>query len=84
MLSRVRSLQGLCILPPFRLDRIQNHISKELQELKRTELKAEKTKAYSREQLSWFYGMIPERHVEILTQREGDLERFDFNGFMTS
>ncbi|KAJ7454198.1 hypothetical protein FB451DRAFT_950338, partial [Mycena latifolia] len=27
MLSRVRSLRGLCILRPFRLDRIQNHIS---------------------------------------------------------
>ena len=75
MLSRVRSLQGLCILRPFRLDRIQNHISQELrEELKRTELKAEKTKAYSREQLSWFYNVIPEGHVEILTQRDGGLD----------
>ncbi|KAJ6505645.1 hypothetical protein C8R47DRAFT_920325, partial [Mycena vitilis] len=32
MLSRVRSLKGLCILRPFRLDRIQNHISQELRE----------------------------------------------------
>ncbi|KAJ7218928.1 hypothetical protein C8J57DRAFT_993435, partial [Mycena rebaudengoi] len=36
MLSRVRSLQGLCILRPFGLVRIQNHISQELrEELKR-------------------------------------------------
>ncbi|KAJ6487965.1 hypothetical protein C8R45DRAFT_768594, partial [Mycena sanguinolenta] len=27
MLSRVKSLKGLCILRPFRLDAIQNHIS---------------------------------------------------------
>ncbi|KAJ6568520.1 hypothetical protein B0H19DRAFT_875301, partial [Mycena capillaripes] len=32
MLSRVRSLSGLCILCPFNLDRIQNHISQELRE----------------------------------------------------
>jgi hypothetical protein len=82
MLSRVRSLQGLCILRPFRLDRIQNHISQELrEELKRTELKAQKTKAYSREQLSWFYDVVPEGHVEILTQRDGDL---DFNELMVN
>ncbi|KAJ6453854.1 hypothetical protein DFH09DRAFT_963687, partial [Mycena vulgaris] len=43
MFSRVRSLKGLCILRPFRLDRLQNHISQELrEELKRTDLKAEK------------------------------------------
>ncbi|KAJ7775634.1 hypothetical protein DFH07DRAFT_722880, partial [Mycena maculata] len=32
MLSRVRTFEGLCILRPFRLDRIQNHISQELRE----------------------------------------------------
>ncbi|KAJ6505146.1 hypothetical protein C8R45DRAFT_762278, partial [Mycena sanguinolenta] len=38
MLSRVQRLSGLCILRPFRLDRIRNHISEELRaELKRTE-----------------------------------------------
>ncbi|KAJ7209879.1 hypothetical protein B0H12DRAFT_990331, partial [Mycena haematopus] len=30
MLSRVRKLEGLCILRPFTLDQIQNHISEEL------------------------------------------------------
>jgi hypothetical protein len=84
MLSRVRSLKGLCILRPFRLDRIQNHISQELrEELKRTDLKAEKIKVYSREQLSWFYNAIPEGRVEILTQGHGELEGFDFNVLMT-
>ncbi|KAJ6529962.1 hypothetical protein DFH09DRAFT_811272, partial [Mycena vulgaris] len=38
MLSRVRSLHGLCILRPFQLRHIRNHISEELRnELKRTE-----------------------------------------------
>ncbi|KAJ7241208.1 hypothetical protein B0H12DRAFT_986618, partial [Mycena haematopus] len=32
MLSRVRSLKGLCVLRPFALNRIQNHISQELRE----------------------------------------------------
>ncbi|KAJ7937519.1 hypothetical protein B0H13DRAFT_2302681 [Mycena leptocephala] len=77
MLSRVRRLEGLCILRPSGLQRIRNHISEELRmELKRTELKAEITKAYSRERLSWFYGMVPEGQVNLLTQRE--LE-FDFD-----
>ncbi|KAJ7662877.1 hypothetical protein B0H17DRAFT_903887, partial [Mycena rosella] len=36
MLSRVRRLEGLCILRPFGLQRIRNHISEELRmELKR-------------------------------------------------
>ncbi|KAJ7190788.1 hypothetical protein B0H12DRAFT_993597, partial [Mycena haematopus] len=30
MLSRVRRLEGLCILRPFQPDRIRNHISEEL------------------------------------------------------
>ncbi|KAJ6459329.1 hypothetical protein C8R45DRAFT_752308, partial [Mycena sanguinolenta] len=30
MLSRVRRLTGLCILRPFKVDRIKNHISEEL------------------------------------------------------
>ena len=68
MLSRVRTLQGLCILRPYRLDRIQNHISQELRaELERTKLKAEKTKTYSREQLSWFYDVVPEGSVKLLS-----------------
>jgi hypothetical protein len=81
MLSRVRSLSGLCILRPFNLDRIQNHISQELrEELKRAELKAEKTKAYSREQLSWFYSVVPEGRVSLLTEPDTSLlEDFDFD-----
>jgi hypothetical protein len=72
MLSRVRRLKGLCILRPFGLDRVHNHISEELRtEMKRTELKAEITKAYSREKLSWFYSLVPEGRVKLLTQ--GDL-----------
>jgi AAA+ superfamily predicted ATPase len=63
------------------LDRIQNHISQELrEELKRTELKAEKTKAYSREQLSWFYSVVPEGRVSLLTEPDTSLlEDFDFD-----
>jgi hypothetical protein len=80
MLSRVRSLKGLCILRPFRLDRIQNHISQELrEELKRTELKAERTKAYSRERLSWFYSVVPEGQVRILTKLPTGVEGSDFD-----
>ncbi|KAJ3992184.1 hypothetical protein F5050DRAFT_1546078, partial [Lentinula boryana] len=38
MLSHVRSLKGLCILCPFNLKKIQNHISEELHmEMDRTE-----------------------------------------------
>lgn len=71
MLSRVRRLKGLCILRPFGLQRIRNHISEELRtELKHTDLKAEITKAYSRERLSWFYGLVPEGKVSLLTRRE--------------
>jgi hypothetical protein len=72
MLSRVRTLKGLCILRPFTLDRIKDHISEELgAELQRTENKAEQTKAYSRDRLSWFYDLIPEGKVKELVQ--GDL-----------
>jgi hypothetical protein len=85
MLSRVRSLKGLCILRPFRLDRIQNHISQELrEELKRTELKAEKTKAYSREQLSWFYSVVPEGRVGLLTENPTPVEVFDVDIVMAA
>ncbi|KAJ6598768.1 hypothetical protein B0H10DRAFT_2323715 [Mycena sp. CBHHK59/15] len=70
MLSRVRRLKGLCILRPFGLQRIRNHISEELRtELKRTNLKAKITKAYSRERLSWFYSLVPEGKVSLLTWR---------------
>jgi hypothetical protein len=80
MLSHVRSLKGLCILCPFRLDRIQNHISQELrEELKRTELKAERTKAYSRERLLWFYSVVPEGQVRILTELPTSVEGSDFD-----
>jgi hypothetical protein len=82
MLSWVQLLQGLCILRPFRLNHIQNHISQELQEeMKHPKLNAETTKAYSCKQLSWFYNVIPEGHVEILTQRDGEL---DFNKLMVN
>ncbi|KAJ6481023.1 hypothetical protein C8R45DRAFT_760952, partial [Mycena sanguinolenta] len=38
MLSRLKSLKGLCILRPFRLSTIQTHISEELRdELDRTD-----------------------------------------------
>ncbi|KAJ7933288.1 hypothetical protein B0H13DRAFT_1856313 [Mycena leptocephala] len=50
------------------------------EELKRTELQAEKTKAYSREQLSWFYSVVPEGRVGLLTQPDTRLlEGFDFD-----
>ncbi|KAJ7031473.1 hypothetical protein C8F04DRAFT_1041409, partial [Mycena alexandri] len=75
MLSRVRTFEGLCILRPFQLDRVQNHISQELrEELKRTELKAAETKAYSRERLSWFYDTIPEGEVRLLTAKSGSTD----------
>ncbi|KAJ7635228.1 hypothetical protein FB45DRAFT_678489, partial [Roridomyces roridus] len=38
MLSRLRSLEGLCILRPFQLKAIQNHISQETRdEMRRTD-----------------------------------------------
>lgn len=84
MLSRVRSLKGLCILRPFRLDRIQNHISQELrEELKRTELKAEITKAYSRERLAWFYNVVPEGRVGLLTEKPTGVQGPDLDIVMT-
>ncbi|KAF8212165.1 hypothetical protein K438DRAFT_1662825 [Mycena galopus ATCC 62051] len=60
MLSRVKSLKGLCILRPFRLDKIQNHISEELrQELLRTEALERNTLAASRTRLDWYYSVFP-------------------------
>ncbi|KAE9388261.1 hypothetical protein BT96DRAFT_836495 [Gymnopus androsaceus JB14] len=57
MLSRVRSLKGLCILRPFNLSKIKNHISQELRcELERTDALALKTKEFAYERLSWYYG----------------------------
>jgi hypothetical protein len=74
MLSQVWSLKGLCILRPFVLDRIQNHISQELRsELQRVEVKAERIKAYSREKLSWFYDLVPEGHVDCLKNLDLDM-----------
>ncbi|KAL1698263.1 hypothetical protein EV121DRAFT_159818, partial [Schizophyllum commune] len=44
MLSRVRSRKGLCILRPFALSKIRNHISEELRkELNRTDALAATT-----------------------------------------
>jgi hypothetical protein len=69
MLSHVRSLNGLCILRPFPLSRIKNHISEELHtELKRTQEKADRTKAFSRHHLSWFYEIIPEHFIDHLRE----------------
>lgn len=83
MLSRVRTLKGLCILRPFALDRIQNHISEELRtELRRTELKAAKTKAYSRERLSWFYDLIPEGTVKLLMPGSNEVQGQDIDVVM--
>nr|GAT48229.1 ATP-dependent DNA helicase [Mycena chlorophos] len=56
MLSRVRSLKGLCILRPFNLKIIQNHISQELrEELERTDRLARKTLEWARVELDWYY-----------------------------
>ncbi|ESK82059.1 atp-dependent dna helicase pif1 [Moniliophthora roreri MCA 2997] len=56
MLSRVHSLKGLCILCPFGLNRIKNHISEELCcELKRTCELSFRTEEYVRKQLDWYY-----------------------------
>ncbi|KAJ6465352.1 hypothetical protein C8R45DRAFT_424089 [Mycena sanguinolenta] len=85
MLSRVRSLKGLAVLRPFRLDRVQNHISQELrEELRRTETKAEKTKVYSRERLSWFYDVVPEGQVAMLTQGEVELDLGEAEAMVTT
>ncbi|KAF8188181.1 hypothetical protein K438DRAFT_1594411 [Mycena galopus ATCC 62051] len=55
MLSRVKSLKGLCILRSFRLDAIKNHISGELrEELARTEEKERQTLRACRKRLDWF------------------------------
>nr|GAT47507.1 ATP-dependent DNA helicase [Mycena chlorophos] len=60
MLSRLRSLKGLCILRPFRLSVIKNHISQELrQELERTERLAKETLYWARSQLAWYYTTMP-------------------------
>ncbi|KAF5361235.1 hypothetical protein D9757_013225 [Collybiopsis confluens] len=56
MLSRVRSLKGLCILRPFGLKKIQNHISQELRaEMDRTEALSQGTLERARESLAWYY-----------------------------
>jgi hypothetical protein len=52
--------------------------------LKRTELKAEKTKAYSREQLSWFYSVVPEGRVGLLTENPTPVEVFDVDIVMAA
>ncbi|KAJ6490889.1 hypothetical protein C8R45DRAFT_826107 [Mycena sanguinolenta] len=76
MLSRVRRLGGLCILRPFRLDRISEELRNEL---KRTEDKAKITKAHSRERLSWFYDSVPEGEVHLPTERRLELDALDVN-----
>jgi hypothetical protein len=75
MLSRVRSLSGLCILRPFALDRIRNHISQELrQELERTSIKAIQTKEFCKRQFAWFYDTLPPGGIRDLTRCEHDPE----------
>jgi hypothetical protein len=60
MLSRLRSRKGLCILRPFRLRTIQNHISQELrQELERTAALELKTLALCKTRLDWYYLLYP-------------------------
>ncbi|KAL0057239.1 hypothetical protein AAF712_016126, partial [Marasmius tenuissimus] len=75
MLLRVCSLKGLCILREFDLGQIRNHISQELKnELNRTDQKAKRTKSYSQERLSWFYNLILEGQVSLLTTDGLDFE----------
>ncbi|KAJ3931074.1 MAG: hypothetical protein NXY57DRAFT_896848 [Lentinula lateritia] len=60
MLSRVRSLKGLCILRPFSINKPRNHISEELRsELKRTENLALRTAQAAKNNLSWYYSKFP-------------------------
>ena len=60
ILSRVKSMKGLCILRPFRLSTIQNHISEELRnELDRTNELARHTLRVCRRQLDWYYSRYP-------------------------
>jgi hypothetical protein len=60
MLSRVKSLKGLCILWPFRLSCIQNHISEELRnKLDRTEELERHTLRLSHTRLNWYYSRYP-------------------------
>ncbi|KAL1684487.1 hypothetical protein GGG16DRAFT_68211 [Schizophyllum commune] len=60
MLSRVRSLKGLCILRPFNISRIKTHISEELrQELKRTDDLSNLTAVRAETHLGWYYSRFP-------------------------
>lgn len=62
MLSRVRSREGLSILWPFHLRKIQTHISEELwTELKRTKRLADRTEEEAKEELAWFYSEAKQR-----------------------
>ena len=64
------------------LEQIQNHISEEPElsdELKCTDLNAERTKLYSREQLSWFYALVPEGEVHHLTSGDIELDKMDLD-----
>jgi hypothetical protein len=60
MLSRIKSLKGLCILRPFRLETIQKHISEELRdELARTEELEKHTITANKRKLEWYYKVFP-------------------------
>ena len=60
MLSRLRSLKGLCILRPFALYKIQNHICEEVrQEMARTDELARQTLRVARSRLDWYYSRYP-------------------------
>lgn len=62
MLSRVKSREGLCILRPFNLKKIQNHIAEELRnEMKRTNTLAMQTTERATTNLKWFYDRFPDQ-----------------------
>jgi hypothetical protein len=71
MLSRLRSLKGLCILRPFGLGRIQSHISQELrQEMERTNELARRTLSVAKIQLAWYYSRHPSSIFDELEATE--------------
>jgi hypothetical protein len=57
MLSRLRSLDGLCILRPFPESKITTHVSQEVRdELRRLDGASEHTEKRARDKLAWYYG----------------------------
>ncbi|KAH8802371.1 hypothetical protein DL96DRAFT_1475472 [Flagelloscypha sp. PMI_526] len=64
MLSRVRSLEGLCILRPFSFSKISTRISEQLRtELKRGIELGENTFAEAKHTLHWFYDIFPDGDI---------------------